>query len=102
MGEVPQGLLLHGLRSGCQPVVFGAGRSQLGTLLVVARRATAWLPVLLLLYGQIPHKPGLATVLGQQLHLLAAGKQTESTHTDTVGGTTDNVPKGAKRQYSPG
>ncbi len=49
LGEVPQRLLLHGLRPGCQPVVFGAGRRQLGTLLVVTGRLAPWLPMLLLL-----------------------------------------------------
>ena len=51
--EVPQRPLLHGLRPGRQPVVFGAGRSQLGTLIVVIRCSAARLPVLLLLDGQI-------------------------------------------------
>jgi hypothetical protein len=99
-GRYPQ--LLCGLRSGCQPVVFGAGRRQLGGLLVVVRRLAAWLPVFLLLHGQIPHKAGMTTVLGQHFHLLRARKQTEPTHTDKVNGTTDNVPKGEKRRSSPG
>jgi hypothetical protein len=102
LGEVAQRLLLHGLRSGCQPVVFGARSSQLGTLLVVARRLAAWLPMLLLLHCQIPHKPGVPTVRGQYSHLPRAGKQTEPTHSDNVTGATDNMPKGEKRRYSPG
>jgi hypothetical protein len=65
LGEVPQRLLLHGLRPGRQPLVFAADRSQLSTLLVVTRRLAPRLPMLLLLYGQIPHKPGMTTMLSQ-------------------------------------
>ncbi len=99
--EVSQRLLLHGLRAGCQPVVFGAGRSQLGTLLVVARRVAAWLPMLLLLDGQIPHKPGMATVFRQCCRLLRAGKQPEPAHSKNLGATTDNMSKGEKRRFLP-
>ncbi len=100
--KVPQRLLLHGLRPGCQPVVFGAGRSQLSTLLVVARRLAAWLPVLLLLlHGQIPHKPGVATVLGQRCRLLSTGKQPEPAHSNNVTSTTDNSSKGERRRFLP-
>ena len=81
LGEVPQRLLLNGLRPGCQPVVFSAGRRQLSTLLAVTGRLTARLPMLLLLHGQIPHKPGMTTVLGQPCHLPRAGKQPKPTHT---------------------
>ncbi len=102
LGEVSQRLLLHGLRPGCQPVVFGAGRSQLGTLLVVAGRVAAWLPVPLLLYGKIPHKPGMATVLGQYCRLLKAGKQPKPAHINNLGSTTDNPSKGGKRRFLPG
>jgi hypothetical protein len=101
LGEVAQRLLLHGLRSGCQPVVFGARSSQPDTLLLVARRLAAWLPMLLLLHRQIPYKPGVPTVLGQYGHLVRAGKQTEPTHSDNVTGTTDNMPKGEKRALLP-
>jgi len=101
LGEVAQGLLLHGLRSGCQPVIFGAGRSQLGTLFVVAGCLAAWLPVLLLLDGQIPDKPGMTTVLGQRCRLLRAGKQPKPAHINNLGTTTDNMPKGGKRRFLP-
>ena len=70
LSEIPQRLLLHGLRAGRQPVMFGAGRSQLSALLVVAGRVPSRLPVLLLFDGQIPHKPGVATILGQHRRLL--------------------------------
>jgi hypothetical protein len=101
LGEVPQRLLLHGLRSGCQPVVFCAGRGQLGALLVVAGRLSAWLPVLLLLDGQVPHKPGVPTVFGQCCGLLKAGKQPKPAHTSNLGSTTDNPSKGGKRRFLP-
>ncbi len=90
-GRYPQ--LLHGLRPGCQPVVFGAGRSQLGTLLVVTGRLAARLPVPLLLDGQIPHKPGMTTVFGQRRRLLRAGDQPKSAHINNIGSTTDNRSK---------
>jgi hypothetical protein len=102
LGEVPQRLLLDGLRPGCQPVVFGAGRRQLGALLVVARCLAARLPVLLLLDGKIPHKSGMATVLGQRCRLLNAGKQPKPTHSNNLGTTTDNPLKGGGGVSSPG
>ena len=101
LGEVAQRLLLDGLRPGCQPVVFGPGRSQLGALLVVTGRLATWLPVLLLLYGKIPHKPGVATVLGQCRGLLRAGKQSKPAHSNNLGTTTDNQTKGGKRRLVP-
>jgi len=99
--EVPQRLLLHGLRSSGQPLVFGASRSQLGTLLVITRRPAARLPVPLLLDGQIPHKPGMTTVLGQRCRLLRAGKQPKPAHSNNLGSTTDNLSKGGKRRFPP-
>lgn len=104
LGEVPQRLLLHSLRPGFEPVVFGAGRRQLGTLLVVPGRLATRLPVLLLLHGKIPHKPGMATVFGQHCRLLRAGKQPKPAHINNLGSTTDNTPKGGKRRgvLSPG
>ena len=94
-------LLLHGLRPGCQPVVFGAGRSQLGALLVVTRRLAAWLPVLLLLGGQIPHKPGMTTVFGQRCRLLRAGEQPKPAHSNNLGATTDNMAIRREAAFSP-
>ena len=92
LGEVPQGLLLHGLRSCCQPLVFGPCRGQLGTLLVIPGRLAAWLPVPLLLDGQIPHKTGMATVLDQYRRLLKAGKQPKPAHV--------NQPRHHHRQHA--
>jgi hypothetical protein len=84
LGEVPQRLLLHGLRASRQPIVVGAGRGQLGALLGVARRATAWLPMLLLLNGQVPDKPGMTAMLVQHGSLRGARKQPVSRHARTM------------------
>jgi nicotinamidase-related amidase len=91
LGEVPQCLLLHRLRPGRQPIVFGAGRSQLSTLVVVIGCVAARLPVLLLLDGQIPHKPGMATMLGQYCRLLGIRKQSKPAHSGNITATTDNL-----------
>jgi hypothetical protein len=101
LGEVPQRLLLNGLRPGRQPIVFGAGRRQLGTLLVVAGRAAARLPMLLPLDSQIPHKPCVTTVLGQRYRLLTGGKQPKPAHINNIGATTDNLSKGGRRPFLP-
>ncbi len=91
LGEVAQRLKLHGLRPGRQPIVFRACRCQLGTLLVVAGRLAARLPVLLLLHGKIPHKPSMTTVLDQYRRLLDTGKQPKPAHIENLGSTTDNA-----------
>ncbi len=88
VGEVPQRLLLHGLRSGGQPVVCGARRGQLRTLLAVSGCVAARLPMPLLLHGQIPHKPGMATVLSQRACLLNAGQQPKPRHHHNINTTT--------------
>src|SRR6185312_11600046 len=94
-GEVPQRLLLHGLRACRQPVVLGTGRGQLSALLVVAGRAASRLPVQLLLDGQVPHKPGMATMLRQHHRLLTGRNQPISRHTSNLATTTtDKLPKG--------
>jgi hypothetical protein len=91
LGEVPQRLLLHGLRAGRQPVVLGWGRSQLSTLLVVAGRAATGLPVQLLLDGQVPHIPGVATMLRQHRSLVSGRKQPVARHTSNLAATTDKL-----------
>jgi hypothetical protein len=52
--------------------------------------------VLLLLYGQVPHEPGVATVFGQ----LRVGKQPKPAHNDNLGTTTDNQ-RGGRRRFLP-
>jgi hypothetical protein len=61
----------------------------------------SWPPVLLLLDGQIPYKPGMATMLGQYWHLLNTRKQSKPAHTRNIGAGTDKNPKGGTRQFSP-
>jgi NAD(P)-dependent dehydrogenase (short-subunit alcohol dehydrogenase family) len=100
LGEVPQRLLLHGLRASSQPVVFGAGRGQLSALLAEAGRLPSGLPVLVLLDGEVPHVPGVATMLGQHRRLLGGRKQPKSRHASNVATTTDKSPKGAA--FAPG
>jgi hypothetical protein len=55
----------------------------------------------LLLDGQVPHKPGMATVFAQQRRLHRAGKQPKSAHTKSLGITTDNPSKRRKRRFAP-
>jgi hypothetical protein len=92
--EIPQRLLLHRLRARRQPLVFGAGGGQLSALLVISRRATTRLPVLVLLDCQVPHIAGMPTMLGQHHRLLGSRKQPISRHPRNLTVTTDNPPKG--------
>jgi hypothetical protein len=87
--EIPERLLLHRLRPGRQPTVFGADLSQLRRLLVVTRGATARLPKLLLLDGHVPHEPHMPAML-QQHHLLSGRRQQpEPRHTRNLATATD-------------
>ena len=95
--EVPQGLLLHGLRPCGQPRIFRAGLSQLGTLLVVAGGPPPRLPVLLLFNSQVPHKPGVATMFSQHGRLLRGGKQSEPGHPSKLTDTYDKSMEGRAR-----
>lgn len=94
LSEIPQRLLLHGLRPGRQPREGGASLGQLRCLFVIARRLTARPPKPLLLHRQIPHEPGLPAMLGQRHHLLSSGQQPVTRHTRTITTPTDNPPKG--------
>jgi hypothetical protein len=100
LGEVPQRLLLHGLRAGRQPIVLGAGRGQLSALLLEAGRVPPRLPVLVLLDGQVPHVPGVTAMLSQHRRLLGGRKQPKSRHASNVATSTDKSPKGAA--FAPG
>jgi hypothetical protein len=60
-----------------------------------------WLPVLVLLDGQIPHKPGMTTVLGQPCRLLKTRKQSKPAHSNNLGTATDKLWKGGKRRFLP-
>ena len=94
VGEIPQCLLLHGLRAGRQPIVIGTGSGQLSALLVIAGRTTTRLPMPLLLDGQVPHIPGVATMLGEHHHLLSGRKMPITRHSWNVSAATDKLPKG--------
>jgi hypothetical protein len=43
----------------------------------------------------------MTTVLGQRCGLLRAGKQPKPAHSNNLGNTTDNLPKGGKRRFHP-
>jgi hypothetical protein len=81
------------LRAGRQPVVLGTGRGQLSTLLAIAGRAATGLPVPLL-HGQVPHIPGMATMLRQHSPLLSGRKPRVTRHASNLAGTTDKLSKG--------
>jgi hypothetical protein len=53
------------------------------------------LPMLLLIDGQIPHIPRVATMLGQPRCLLSGRKQPVSRHPRNLTATTDEFSKGA-------
>ena len=91
LGEVAQRLLLHGMRAGCQPVVFGADLRQLSALLVIARSMASRLPPLLLLDSQIPDEAGVAAMLHQHHLLSRCGQQSEPRHTRKITTTTDTT-----------
>jgi hypothetical protein len=80
--------------------MLATGRGQLSALLVEAGRVTSGLPVLVLLDGEVPHVPGVATMLGQYRRLLGGRKQPKSRHASNVATTTDKSPKGAA--FAPG
>jgi hypothetical protein len=56
---------------------------------------------LLLLDGQIPHKPGMATVFCQYRRLLNTGKQPKPAHSNNLGTTTDKSWNGGQRRFLP-
>ena len=111
LGEVPQRLLLHCLRSGRQPITFGADLGQLCGLLVVPRRAAPRLPKLLLFDGEIPDKSGMPAMFQQHLLLNGCWQQSEPRHSCKLARPTDrNGPRkrahsetgGAPRYQDPG
>jgi hypothetical protein len=94
LSEISQCVLLHGLRTGSQPCVFGTCRGQLTTLLVVPRYTTSRPPIRLLLDRQVPYIPGVTTMLGQRHGLLCRRKQPIARHTYNVTTATDKSSKG--------
>jgi hypothetical protein len=101
LGEVSQRLLLHHLGACGQPWILGPGGGELPTLLQVARSARAApVPALVLLDGQVPHVPGMGTVLLQHGLLGRRGKQPVSGHTNTLSIIAD-ISREVKRRVSP-
>jgi hypothetical protein len=102
MGNVPQRLLLHHLGSCGQPRVLCAGGGELPALFQVAGRAVAArVPVLVLLYGQVPHVPGVGAVVLQHRFLSGRGEQPVPGHTNTLAITAD-ISWEVKRRFLPG
>ena len=89
LGEVTQRLLLHRLVPRRKPVVLGARGGQLSTLLVIAGAMAPRLPMLLLLDGQVPYVPRMATMLAQHHRLLTGWKQLISRHIRNIVARTD-------------
>jgi GDP-L-fucose synthase len=56
----------------------------------------------LLLNGQVPHKPGVATMPHQDGLLLSGRKQPVTRHSGNITATTDNSPKGDAAPPLPG
>ena len=89
LGEVAQRLLLHSLGPGRQPVIFSAYLRQLGRLLVIPWGTSSWLPKLLLLHGQVPHKAGMLAMLQEHQLLYRRWQQPKPRHTRNVTTATD-------------
>ena len=90
--EIPQRLLLHRLAPGTKPRKRGARLGQLRALFHIAGSLTAWLPMLLLLHRQIPHKPRIPAVSQQDLLLLRGRQQPKPRHSRKVTTTTTDNP----------
>jgi hypothetical protein len=90
LSEVTQSLLLYRLGTCGQPRVRRTGSGELAALLQIARSAhTALVPVRVLLDRQVPHEPGVGTMV-PQYHLLGwRGVQPVPVHTNTLATTTD-------------
>ena len=90
LGEVPQRLLLHHLGACGQPFVLGADSSKLPTLFQITWSAcAAQVPVRVLLDGQVPHVPGIGTVILQDNLLGGCWKQPVPGHANTLATSTD-------------
>jgi hypothetical protein len=98
LGEVAQRLLLHGLRAGREPVVFGTGLGQLCALLAITRSMTSRLPKQLLLDGQVPYEPGMPAMLHQHHLLSRCWQQPKPRHTRKVTAATDTNEKSRPMQ----
>jgi hypothetical protein len=101
-GEVPQRLLLNGLRSGCKPSEFPAGFGELAALgKVPGRRRTARAPVLVLLHGEISHESGVRAVLPQDQSLLRSRPKPVTGHKSNLLANTDTFEEVTRRSALP-
>jgi hypothetical protein len=99
LGEVPQRLLLHHLRTCGQPRVLCPRLGELPTLLQVARSALpARPPVPMLLDGEVPHVPGVRAVHPRRRLLGGCREQPVPGHTNTLSTTTD-IAGEVKRRF---
>jgi len=100
LGEVPQRLLLDGLGAGGQPRMRCPRGGELPALVQVARRGLpARPPVGVLLNGQVPHVPGVGTVVPQYRLLGGRGVEPIPGHANTLAITAD-IRKEVKRRLS--
>jgi hypothetical protein len=100
LGEVPQRLLLHRLRTRRQPPELRPGRGQLPGLLPIARRARPTRPPMrVLLHSEVPDKTGMCAVLQQHRLLGGRGLKTEP-YPNTLSTTTDISRR--ERRFLPG
>ena len=92
--KVSQRLLLHRHRSISKPGKFGAGDSQLPSLLHVARRrGETRPPVPMLLNSEVPHVPRVSAVHQQTCLLGSRGQQPKARHlTHTIGSHRQHRP----------
>jgi hypothetical protein len=100
LGEVPQRLLLHRLRTRRQPPELRPRIGQLPGLLAIAGRADPTRPPMpMLFHGEIPHKTGVRAVLQQHRFLGGRGLKPK-THANTLSTTTDISRR--ERRFLPG
>ena len=79
-----------------------AGGGELPALLQVARSVpAAWVPVGVLLDGQVPHVPGVRAVVPQHRFLGGGGVQPVPGHANTLSNTAD-ISGEVERRFLPG
>jgi len=98
VGEVSQRLLLYHLRAMAEPCMLSPCLGKLSALFWVAGRALlTWTPVRLLLYGHVPHKPGVRAVVLQHCALSGGRDQAVTRHSNTLSRATD-ISEGVRRR----
>jgi hypothetical protein len=89
LGEVSQRLLPHRLRTRTQPLTRGTSLGQLPALLNIVRETLPMMPIPELLHREIPHEPGVRTMLREQ-HLLLARRIHTEPHNRNLTAAPDN------------